>query len=75
MTYDEAAKRCSQQNRESDGQRQWFTRQVSPGDWQVVFIAAPGRRRVGPLTQTIPSKRPVEPIEPSRIPPYPGFVC
>jgi hypothetical protein len=76
MTYEEAAARCDQLNREGDGGRRWFAKQNGDDEWVVVSVDVEGFRRPDTLKATTEAKpKPSEPPDPRpsifrNIPPF-----
>ncbi len=65
MTHEQATARCRELNAEDDRDREWFPRQVTPGEWEIVSVALPGGHRPGPLKEAVESRpRPSEPLDP-----------
>jgi hypothetical protein len=76
MTREEAVARCAELNREGDGAQQWFPKEKTDGEWEIVSIVVEGFRRPDPLKASIETKpKPAAPPDPRpaiyrNIPPF-----
>jgi hypothetical protein len=76
MTREEAVARCADLNRDAEGARQWFAKEMDDGEAEVVSVLVDGFRRPDPLKASIETKpKPAGPPDPRpaifrNIPPF-----